>query len=250
MSFEEGCTLAVGLTTVGQGLYQNLKLPLPSPPHADPDTAVGGRTETNGKQQYILIYGGSTATGTLAIQFAKMSGFTVITTCSLHNFSLVRERGADHVFDYHEADCAAAIRALTSDSLALAFDCITTSESIAICCDALSSRPEVSGKSYCGVFTVGKLPRADVRSGFAMAYTALGNSFQKWDNYYPESREDAVFAGDFLRLCSALLAEGRVIAHPTRICQGGLKGVLEGMDLMRKGKVTGVKLVYPLIQVG
>ena len=25
-----------------------------------------------------------------------------------------------------------------------------------------------------------------------------------------------------------------------------LKGVLEGMDLMRKGTVTGIKLVYPL----
>lgn len=247
MSFKEGCTLAVGLTTVGQGLYQNLKLPVPSTFHADPDTTVGSRTETNGTQQYILIYGGSTATGTLAIQFAKMSGYTVITTCSPHNFPLVRERGADHVFDYHDADCAAAIRSLTGDALALAFDCITTSESIAICCGALSSRPEVAGKSYCGVFTVGKLPRADVRSGFAMAYTALGNSFQKWDNYYPESREDAVFAGDFLRLSSDLLAEGRVIVHPTRICQGGLKGVLEGMDLMRKGMVTGVKLVYPLV---
>lgn len=58
MSFEDASTLGVGFHTVGQGMYQSLKLPLPSEPAKEP--------------QPILIYGGSTATGTLAIQFAKL----------------------------------------------------------------------------------------------------------------------------------------------------------------------------------
>ncbi len=45
-------------TTVGQALYQSLKLPLPTQPARHPFP--------------LLIYGGSTATGTLAIQFAKL----------------------------------------------------------------------------------------------------------------------------------------------------------------------------------
>jgi NADPH:quinone reductase-like Zn-dependent oxidoreductase len=58
LSFEEAATLGIGITTVGQGLYQSLGLPLPTQP---------------AKEKYpILIYGGSTATGTLAIQFAKL----------------------------------------------------------------------------------------------------------------------------------------------------------------------------------
>ena len=59
MSFEETATLGVGLTTVGQTLYMTLGLPLPG------EKPLEGET-------FILIYGGSTATGTLAIQFAKL----------------------------------------------------------------------------------------------------------------------------------------------------------------------------------
>jgi NADPH:quinone reductase-like Zn-dependent oxidoreductase len=58
ISFEEGATLGVGITTVGQGLFQDLGLPLPPAKVQEPTS--------------ILIYGGSTATGTLAIQYAKL----------------------------------------------------------------------------------------------------------------------------------------------------------------------------------
>jgi len=58
ISDEEASTLGVGISTVGQGLYQSLKLPLPSSPSKVPI--------------WVLVYGGSTATGSLAIQFAKL----------------------------------------------------------------------------------------------------------------------------------------------------------------------------------
>jgi NADPH:quinone reductase-like Zn-dependent oxidoreductase len=58
MSFEETATLGTGVTTIGQTLYMTLRLLLPTAPAE--------------KAFPILIYGGSTATGTLAIQYAKL----------------------------------------------------------------------------------------------------------------------------------------------------------------------------------
>lgn len=62
MSFEAAATLGVGVTTVGQGLFQSLKLPMPEP----------WKATTDHSDIPVLIYGGSTATGTLAIQFARL----------------------------------------------------------------------------------------------------------------------------------------------------------------------------------
>ena len=61
LSFEEAATLPVGLVTVILGFYRYLELPFLAPPFQKKD---GGET--------IFIYGGSSATGTLAIQFAKL----------------------------------------------------------------------------------------------------------------------------------------------------------------------------------
>jgi NADPH:quinone reductase-like Zn-dependent oxidoreductase len=61
LSFEEAATLGLGAITVGQGLYQKaLKLELPS-----------SVTTTTKDEVPVLIYGGGTSTGALAIQFAK-----------------------------------------------------------------------------------------------------------------------------------------------------------------------------------
>ena len=58
MSFEDAATIGVAILSTGQALYMNLNLPLPTEPSKTPFP--------------ILIYGGSTACGAMAIQFAKL----------------------------------------------------------------------------------------------------------------------------------------------------------------------------------
>jgi NADPH:quinone reductase-like Zn-dependent oxidoreductase len=62
ISFEEAATLPGGLGNTGLALYRHLELPFPTLPIEE--TRKDGRS--------ILIYGGSTATATMVVQFAKL----------------------------------------------------------------------------------------------------------------------------------------------------------------------------------
>lgn len=63
-SFEEAATGGVAILTVGQGLYQEMRLPWPE------TELVKGKDKEAKKQ--ILIWGGSSAMGAMGIQFAKL----------------------------------------------------------------------------------------------------------------------------------------------------------------------------------
>lgn len=90
------------------------------------------------KKGLILIYGGSTASGMMGIQFAKPSEFEVVTTCSAHNFGVMKSLGADHCVDYYSEKCDSQIRDIVRDRLTLAWDCISTVKSARTCAIVMS----------------------------------------------------------------------------------------------------------------
>ena len=48
----------------------------------------------------------------------------------------------------------------------------------------------------------------------------------------------------FCELSTKLLASSQVSVHPPKVGKDGLKGVFDGMQQLREGKVSGTKLVY------
>ncbi|KAK3715514.1 hypothetical protein LTR37_007002 [Vermiconidia calcicola] len=211
LSYEKAATLGLGGITVGQGLYQkSLKLRLPNEPITD--------------KEFMLVYGGSTATGALAIQFAK--------------FYYVKSLGASAVFDYNDPHVGASIRAYTDDSLKYAFDTISSGTSIKICAEALSTQP--GGRI--GILSPVKSPRDDVKVTFTAMYTMFGKAFQFGPRYMPASLEDLDFAKMFMS--SQKSCWQSIVTHKERICPNGLAGVLEGLKHMKDGKISGEKLVY------
>ncbi len=58
MSFQEAATLGVGIMTCGQGLFQQMMFNLPSNPSKS--------------GELVLVYGGSSATGAMAIQLLRL----------------------------------------------------------------------------------------------------------------------------------------------------------------------------------
>jgi NADPH:quinone reductase-like Zn-dependent oxidoreductase len=225
MSFQEAATLGVGIITVGQGLYQSLKLAYPTEPIKDATP--------------ILIYGGSTATGTLAIQFAKLSGYKVITTCSPRNFDLVRSLGADAVFDYKDPQSPAEIRKQTDNKLKLAFDCISVEASAKFVEGAISTE----GGDHSTLLSI-KTERENINSRLTLGYTAVGEAFKFGDIPFPAKPEDRAFAEKWIAIAEPILAQGKIKVHKPNVGKDGLKGVLEGLQLLKEDKVSGEKLVY------
>ncbi|KAF2714259.1 GroES-like protein [Pleomassaria siparia CBS 279.74] len=60
----------------------------------------------------ILIWGGSSAMGSISISYAKQAGYTVISTSSRRNFGLLKSLGADHIFDHDDPATVEKVRAL------------------------------------------------------------------------------------------------------------------------------------------
>ncbi|KAJ9644995.1 hypothetical protein H2204_001457 [Knufia peltigerae] len=233
LPFEKAATLPLGLATVMQGLYQKgLKMNLPDNPIKE-DKAL------------VLIYGGSTATGALGIQFARLSGYTVVTTCSETNFEYVKSLGADHVLDcYNESpdQIGRQIREFTEDKLRLAWDLVSSSESARACSEALSS--DGTGCRYAS-FLANKSPRPEIVSVGTNMYTIWGESFRVGEQLeYPASREDFDWGRRFMASAEILISQGKLRPHREVAMPGGLAGVPDGLEKLKMGGVSAGKLVY------
>lgn len=239
LSDEAASTLGVGVVTCGQGLYQALKLPLPND-----EAAVKAAAGTP-----ILIYGGSTATGILGIQFAKLSGFKVLTTASPRNFDYLRSLGADEVYDYNSDGWVEDVRKSTGGKLRYAWDCIALEASARGCAAALdtdvAAAPKYAALLYLDAAVVKAANPAVDGPEVTLGYTAVGEAFSKWTDV-PAKPEDYEHAKMFVTLVEGLLAQGKLKPAKTEVDRGGkgLEGVLVGLQEHKAGKVSGTKLVY------
>lgn len=234
LSFEETATLGVGITTIGQSLYMTMKLPLPGQPPLE-------------GAPFFLVYGGSSATGTLAIQYAKLSGCTVVTTASPENFELVRSRGADAVFDYHDPECARLIKEYTKEQLYYVLDCVSTESSYKLIAQSLPETP-TKPVQVVTLLPTDAWPRKDISATAILAYTSLGVPFTKFGIDFPAIPPHFEFGVMFWELSQKLLTEGKVKPHPVALRKGGLAGIPGGIAEHAEGKVRAVKLVYKVAE--
>lgn len=77
-------------------------------------------------------------------------------------------------------------------------------------------------------------------------YTAMGEAFTMAGQHVEAKPENYRVASEFWNIAGPLFGEGKLITHPQKVDLGGagLQGVLEGLQTMREGKVSGFKLVY------
>ncbi len=226
-------TVGLGSITVGQGMFQ---------PGKDKSIGLNWPETPTDTKEWVLITGGSTATGSLAIQFAKLAGYRVLTTCSPRNTEFVKCRGADEVFDYNDPECGVKIRAFTENKLRYAWDTVAHWE---VCDAALSTDSSIC---HYGTILSNQFPRRDegVKYSFTLMYTMFGEEFYKYGKTFPVDEEDHIFAKRWMELTEKLVREGKLVPHPKKVGKGGLEGILNGIEDLRLEKVRGEKLVYPI----
>jgi len=219
-SFEQGSTFSVAALTAGFALFGTLKLPLPS------------HTEKK-HGEFFLVWGGSSSVGCLAIQFAALIGFHVITTCSPKNFEYAKRMGAAHTLDYNDPNVVEEIRKLSGGNLHYAFDAVG-GDGPTHCVEAMRThhhRP-AHVASCAGAFK-GELP-----SHMTFSSVVLGDALGK-----PEKEE---LWAMLQREIDVLVAHGKLKSNDFEVIPNGLNGVGEGLRLLAEKKVSGKKLVIVL----
>ncbi|KAH7305342.1 hypothetical protein B0I35DRAFT_454459 [Stachybotrys elegans] len=193
-----------------------------------------------------LVCGGSTCCGTMAIQLLKLSGARVIATCSPRSFDLVKKYGADLAFDYAEAGATEAVTALTKCRLRYALDCIANEDSASFCYTSLGR----SGARYTSLELCPSSfrRRKVVNYDCVIALEIFGKDVKMGSDY---SRAASPVKHDIAVRCfqmfQKLLEDGLIRPHPIRVLHS-LGSICEGLDLLRTGSVSRLKLyVFKII---
>ncbi|KAI0278389.1 dehydrogenase [Russula aff. rugulosa BPL654] len=213
-SFEEAAQLGVAPLTALQCLHESLELPSP----------FEARSTAEQPRRTILIWGGASALGQYAIQFAKLAGLRVVTTASSKNFDLVKGLGADEVFDYRDEGVVENIRVATGNALDIAFDTISEGKTPAQVTGAIGDK---GGK------VASILPYESPRPTVEVTFSILPNLIRRGTN-----------GKWYVDLFKRILATGKVKPIPVFIQPNGLAGVKDGLQYMEDGKVSGQKLTY------
>lgn len=242
--------LAAGLGVAGFtalfGMFQEKHLGLPIPEKLDRPPV-----DPNYK---ILVWSAASSVGQFVVQLARMLGMYVIVTASAKHDKWLRGLGASELYDYNDDKTPVNITSKHPD-IKYAFDTYSMNGIQAKVAECLSK--DEGGR------IVSLLPfdqsivskvNSKIHSTCMMLYSAYGQAIDlfgiKLDDKY--CQEDA----EFLRqmgngpdgLFYRILESGLVQPNRTRVEEGGLNGVLSGLDDMRNNRVSGEKLVYKVTE--
>ncbi|KAI0715787.1 GroES-like protein [Cerioporus squamosus] len=221
VSFDQAATVPLAVATAGIGLYHPQGVTKFVAPWVE-----GGRGKYAGVP--LVVIGGSSVVGSLAIQLAKLSGFSpIITTASLKNAELVKSYGATHVLDRNlSADTLRAeVTKLAGGLVSAVYDAI--------------SLPETQRAAYGLLAPGGKLvvvlPEAVKQTSEGRIVTQIHGIV-----HFPHNQD---FSKTLWRALPALLESGDIKPVNVEVIPGGLGGVTVGLQKLKANQVSASKLV-------
>ncbi|KAK8045670.1 alcohol dehydrogenase [Apiospora saccharicola] len=245
MSIEEAASLGTAMASASMVLFWSLGMPLSLLDAAHKVAEQAAEGQPADPLPTFLVYGGSTSTGTMMLQLLHLCGFPTIATCSAANFDLVKSYGADQVYDYKASNCAQTIRQATGNTLEYIVDCYAEDSSMRFCYEAMGR----AGGYYTALnpFNDALATRKVITPDWILA-TRIAGDGSKWPAPYACEYEPrlAALAGPLFNKIQQLLDLGKLRPNRVWVQEGGLPGLLNGVGIIRRGEVSGQKLVYPV----
>jgi len=173
-------------------------------------------------------------------------GYTPLAVASAKSVELALGYGAAGTALYTSKDCVKDIQALARKPIRRVLDCITDPESAAICYSALA---RTGGRYAC----LEECPEAwrtrrAVKCKEVMGFQVLGIDMDLpigSNSVYSRKADMNLMAigMQWTREMHLLMESGRIKAHPLRELEDGWEGIIQGLNMLRKGEVRGQKLV-------
>ncbi|KAH8646521.1 chaperonin 10-like protein [Ilyonectria robusta] len=209
LCFVPAATVPIAAATAVVALYDVLGLPQPSPDKAP-----------NSSASSILVWGASSAVGSIVVQLARLSGLTVFAAASERHHAHLRSLGASVVVDYHSptavADLVAAAKKAGKE-IEYAVDAICEPDTIKPTVEVLSASTAATKKVVHTLDWPAGVPQPEGIQNQQLCHEAL----PKW------------------------LETGAIVPLQHRVIEGGLGGIQNAMDQVKKG-ISGEKLVVEL----
>ena len=255
--YTDAAVLPLALATATTGLFMKSQLGLDPPP-----TLPSPLPQHDSPQRTVIIWGGATSVGSVAIQLATAAGYRVLSTASPHNHERVRRLGAAVVEDYRQDGVVERIVAAAKGStvvglLALGagsgMPCLRIASQFARRPKvAMASAPIALDRAPIGPqawWRLVTLPR--LIGGFAaMALRARATGVPTCSVWGTDLVDDPLGRHMVVDFAEAALRDGRLIAAPEPLIEGQrLEDIPAAIDVLRLG-VSARKVVIDLSGVG
>ncbi|SPJ79040.1 uncharacterized protein FTOL_07431 [Fusarium torulosum] len=227
VSDDETLDLAVrlvgNLPTLPAIFNYTLKLERPVP---------GEEPKSQGKR--ILVYGGTSSIGSMAVQYLTQAGYEVVTTFSPKHKDFVSKLGANKIID-HTQDSEALIKDLTaSGPYHIVFDTISTGDTVKLNAEVVAAQGGDSVYALQPPFGPETLPAGITRK------------FEGWSLLLGKEENEELLNWTFQTYFPQALAKNKLISVPARKIPGGLDGLNDGLDLLFFKGVSSEKVVVDL----
>lgn len=183
---------------------------------------------------WIAVWGGSSATGCVAVQLAKLAGLKVIAIVDLaRSGERMLKHGADLLVDrLDEQRAIEIVKGITKEKLRFALD-TRGKESSKLLARAMEESCEKTGQKAHLVGLTG-LPKEPTEG--VVYHSVPIKAFH-----------EAPLVGEGLMVWLEKLLERKLLATPDiEVAGGGLKGINAALDRLRDGSVNGPRIVVPL----